>query len=287
VATINVTRGCAHGCVYCYAQAYSNYPGHGRVIIYENLAQKIEGELPRKRKKPTRAYFSPSCDPFQPLDAVLDATYDAMRVLLARGVSVAFLTKGVVPERFLDLFRERPGLVHAQIGLATLDASVAAMIEPGAAIPELRLANIRRLSDLGIPMALRIDPLFPFLTDTDENLSALFAEAASAGAKRVAASYLFMRGSLRGRVMSALRSRPAISERMADLFAKGLSLSLYEGGHRVLGLPMEFRRRNHERIARLAAAHGLAVHFCACKNGDVTSDACRIAGEESAAGYLF
>ena len=121
VSTVNITRGCAHRCIYCYGQGYSNYPGASRVVLYRNLAQKLEAELARKRKRPVRVYFSPSCDAFQPMDAVQDATYEIMSILLARKVSVAFLTKGRVGERFLRLFSKHPGSVYAQIGVTTLD----------------------------------------------------------------------------------------------------------------------------------------------------------------------
>jgi len=52
VATVNVTRGCVHGCVYCYTQGYSSYPGRGHVVVYEDLAGQVAGELARKRRKP-------------------------------------------------------------------------------------------------------------------------------------------------------------------------------------------------------------------------------------------
>ncbi len=287
VATINVTRGCAHGCVYCYAQGYSSYPGQGRVVVYSDLAEKVVDEFRRKRKKPTRAYFSPSCDAFQPIDSVLDATFGVMGALLDRGVYVAFLTKGAVPERFLDLFARRPKLVHAQIGLTTLNARIASRIEPGAAAPSARIENIRRLSALGVPVTLRIDPLIPLLTDTDEGLSALFAAARSAGAKGVAMGYLFLRRSMEEPVLTALRAEDAAAGRLTELLDRGMELALFEGGHRVLGLPTDFRRANYERITRIAAGFGLVTHVCGCKNRDVTSDVCRIAGEASHEGMLF
>ena len=53
--TINVTEGCAHGCVYCYTQGYSRYPRRGRIRLFENIPQLVERELTRKRRKPSNA----------------------------------------------------------------------------------------------------------------------------------------------------------------------------------------------------------------------------------------
>jgi DNA repair photolyase len=82
------------------------------VVVYSNLPEKLAAELPRKRKPVWRVYFSPSCDPFQPLHEVQRVTYQVMQLLLTRGISMAFLTKGTIPEPFMALFAPTPHLVH-------------------------------------------------------------------------------------------------------------------------------------------------------------------------------
>ena len=43
VATINLTAGCAHGCVYCYTRGYACFPHHGEVHVYVSwLAVQVE-----------------------------------------------------------------------------------------------------------------------------------------------------------------------------------------------------------------------------------------------------
>ena len=46
------------------------------------------------------------------------------------------------------------------------------MLEPLTASPRLRLRQIRRLRDLGIPVQVALEPLVPGLTDTRDNLAA-------------------------------------------------------------------------------------------------------------------
>ena len=97
VATINLTLGCAHSCLYCYARGYSTYPGDGRVVLYNNTLEKLRQELSRKRKRPHAIYFSPSCDLFQPVPQVLELGYQVLGYLLQEGIGVSFLSKGVIP----------------------------------------------------------------------------------------------------------------------------------------------------------------------------------------------
>ncbi len=110
VATINLTRGCAHRCAYCYTRGYRSYPAEDTVGLYVNTAAKLSDELDRKRRLPRLVYFSPSSDLFQPVPEVLDLAFEVLEILLQRGVAVAFLTKGAIPGRHMRLLTANPRL---------------------------------------------------------------------------------------------------------------------------------------------------------------------------------
>jgi len=150
VPTINFTAGCAHECRYCYACGYLTHPGEGKIRFYTNTLAKLREELRRKRKKPTTVYFSPSSDPFQPVPEVLDMAYDVFCFLLESEIGVAFVTKGLIPERHRKLLATHAPLVQGRIGLITLSPAMASAFEPGAAPPEARLAGLVVMSLLGM-----------------------------------------------------------------------------------------------------------------------------------------
>jgi DNA repair photolyase len=158
-ATVNVTRGCAHGCIYCYGRGYARYPGDGRLVVYRDTARRVAAELARKRRRPAAVYFCPSCDAFQPVEAVREQSHATMAAVLAAGVAVEFVTKGVVPERFLDLFARHTGRVAGQVGLTTLDDAVRRVLEPGAATVTERLRAVERLRQAGVAVSVRAEPL--------------------------------------------------------------------------------------------------------------------------------
>ena len=147
--TINVTQGCTLGCVYCYIQGYPDYPGKDRIVLYENTADLVREELSRRRKKPRRVYFSSSSDAFQNVPEVQEVSLETMRVLLEAGVEVAFLTKGVVGERFIELFARTPQLTFPQVGITTLQGDLSDKIEPNAASPSQRIGGIASLTGGG------------------------------------------------------------------------------------------------------------------------------------------
>ena len=183
ICTINITQGCAIGCGYCYIQGYSDYPGPGKVILYENTAELLASELQRRRRKPERVYFSPSSDAFQDIPEVQELTYRTMSLLLDVGVEVSFLTKGFVTERFFELFKKAPAAVFAQVGITTLDPVLSTNLERGAASPTQRLETMRRLSDIGVQTTARLDPLIPDVTDARSNIEPLLASLCQAGVR--------------------------------------------------------------------------------------------------------
>ncbi|MGB2938468.1 MAG: radical SAM protein [Phycisphaerae bacterium] len=275
VPTVNVSCGCVHGCVYCYTRGYSQYPGEGTVLVYRDPAARVERELARKRRKPTAAYFCPSCDAFQPVEAVLEETYRTMRVLFEAGVGVEFVTKGAVPGRFLGLFSRHPGRVSAQVGVTTLDDSLRAALEPGAAPVGERLLNISRLTDAGVSVAVRADPLIYGVTDGDSGLAALMAACRERGVTDVAASYLFLRPAITAGLKRHVVDRELL-ERILAPYRHPARVRLRGGAGRVAALPLAVRSAAYDRLRALAEACGMTLRVCGCKNPDLTDERCQL-----------
>ena len=268
---LNPTAGCAHLCSYCYARGYSNYPGDGTIVLYSNLAEKLENELRRKRKIPKFVYFSPSCDAFQPVKQVLDTTYDLMSLLLQKGIGVSFLTKGRIPDRFIALFKLHSNNVRAHIGMTTLDKQLQKMIEPHAATPGARLKNIRALVQIGVLPEVRLDPLIPGLTDPASNLSQLLQILGGSGIKNVGLNYLFLRPIINRNIREGLGHTKAM-EKISQAFCDNIDLQLLASKSRVKALNLDFRRKQYKRISLLAKQYGIKTYVCGYKNPDIAED---------------
>lgn len=277
VPTINLTAGCAHECRYCYARGYLTHPGEGKVRFYANTFAKLQEEFRRKRKKPTLVYFSPSSDPFQPVPEVLNMAYDVFRFLLESEIGVAFVTKGVIPERHRNLLASHARLVQGRIGLITLDPGTAAMFEPGAATPDERLTQAAELIGAGISLEARLDPILPGVTDGADCLEPLCESLARIGVRQIAASVLFLRPAVVGSLRRHISDK-ALLNRLLDRFVGGESLAIHAANSRVRALPMAARLEIFDRLKTIANRHGLEMLVCACKNPDIARGSCHISG---------
>ena len=270
-STLNITTGCAHLCIYCYARGYSNYPGNDTIVLYSNLAEKLERELVRKRKTPTFVYFSPSCDTFQPVKQVLDSAYSLMELLLRKGIGVRFLTKGSIPNKFIKLFKSHSNIVQAHIGITTLSRQLQKLIEPHAATPNARLKNINSLTEIGILPEIKFDPLIPELTDSVDNLGPLLKTLGGSGIKNVCLNYLFLRPIIYNNIRNALKHTKAM-KKISQAFCDNIDLKLLASKSRVKALNLQFRQKKYKDISLLARRYGIKTYVCGYKNPDVGED---------------
>ncbi len=275
IPTVNITSGCFHNCIYCYTKGYSQYPGDGKVILFDNTADKLRHELARKRTKPQAVYFCPSCDPFQPVPEILDQTYKTMVILLEAGIGVQFLTKAVVPQEFIKLFARHCNLVCGQIGLTSVDDSIRRIFEPKTASVSEKLATMRKLVGIGVTTGARADPLIYGIMDLDESLNDLFSEIAKTGVKEIAVNYLFLRPAIKEGIKKNVTDKELLSK-MLTPYRNGIKLPIGLKNSSGVALPKEIRENAFRRIRNIAESFGLSIHICGCKNSDITPESCNI-----------
>jgi len=281
-ATINLTRGCPHRCIYCYARGYRNYPGDDRVLLYGNTVEKLRSELFRRRRLPQTVYFSSSTDAFGPYRLLQRMTYETMRMLLEHGVAVSFLTKGYIWRRFYELWRPYPRLVHAQVGLNTLNPKIARCLEPLAATPRRRLKNVQRLLAADIELTVRIDPLVPYVTDAPDQMTDLCRQLAGMGVKHLSAAYLFVRPQILRNILSDLPGT-TLRRRIWEVYHAGVTVPLHGGGCAIRLPAAKYRAAGYERLRRISSRFGLRLRLCSCKNPDMNlPDKCNLAAVGSA-----
>jgi DNA repair photolyase len=275
IPTINITAGCFHRCIYCYSRGYSNYPGDDTVEVFTNLAQKLADELARKRVLPKITYFCPSSDPFQPVEQVLHQSFEVMNLLLQRNIGIQFITKGIIPPRFIELFARHKALVCGQIGISCIDDGIRQIFEPfTAAIPD-RLETLKILNGLGITVSARPDPLICGITDSDSQINELFSAITQAGCKQVSVSYLFLRPAIRRSLEAGIRNRELLVKLLTP-FRNAPVITMGTNNSAGTVLPKQLRVESFKRIRNLADKFGITVHICGCMNNDAFSESCNI-----------
>ena len=196
--SVNPYRGCAHGCVYCYARTTHEYLGFNagldfetKVIVKERAPALFRDWLARDSYEPEFIAFSGVTDCYQPAEREYQLTRGCMKVALEARQPVGITTKNALVSRYLDLLTEMAAFntVSVAISITTLDATLARTMEPRTSTPQAKLRTIRQLTDAGIPTSVMVSPIIPGLNDSE--LPAVLEAAAAAGAR--SARYIMLR----------------------------------------------------------------------------------------------
>ena len=197
-ASLNVYRGCEHGCVYCFARPTHEYLGlssgldfESRIFVKEDAPLLLRKELAKKSWKPQILVVSSVTDCYQPIERKLGVTRRCLEVLLDFRNPVSMITKNRLITRDIDLFKQMNEYhgIAVNISITTLDADLARVMEPRASSPAHRLAAVEELSRAGIPVNVLVAPVVPGLTDHE--MPSIIKRARQAGAR--SAGYVVLR----------------------------------------------------------------------------------------------
>lgn len=135
--TMNLYRGCCHGCIYCDSRsACYGIEDFGRVRAKENALALLRDEL-RRKVRPGIVGMGSMSDPYNPFEGELQLTRHALELLDAYGFGAAIATKGDGITRDIDVLRcmREHVPVLCKVTVTTTDAALAARVEPNAPSP--------------------------------------------------------------------------------------------------------------------------------------------------------
>ena len=189
-ASLNVFRGCEHGCSYCYARNTHEYLGFSagldfetKIMVKENAPELLRRELSSPKWKPQTLAMSGVTDCYQPIERRLQLTRRCLAVLAEFRNPVSIITKNYLVTRDIDLLRELAAhhAVTVHLSINSLDSELARKLEPRAASPKMRLAAVEALAKAGVPVGVLVAPVIPALNDHEMPSVLAAAKAAGAG----------------------------------------------------------------------------------------------------------
>ena len=170
---MNLYRGCTHGCIYCDSRSKCYQMNHDfeDIEIKRDAAKILHSQLARKQK-PCMISTGAMCDPYIPLEDELRLTRECLEIILRFGFGLAIQTKSARIMRDIDILKainEKTKCV-VQLTLTTFDEDLCRIIEPAVSTTSERFTVLEAMRDAGIPTVVWLDPILPFINDTDENL---------------------------------------------------------------------------------------------------------------------
>lgn len=249
---LNAYRGCTHGCRYCYALYSHQYLGshafYREVFVKTNAAERLERQLCAPSWDHAVVNLGGVTDSYQPAESQYRLMADILKLLIRYRTPCTISTKSALILRDYDLFAELARVAGANIAVTvtTMDEAVRRELEPGAFSSERRLDVIRAFSKTGVSTGIHLMPIVPLLTDSAENLEAIYASARDAGADYVLPGLLNLRGRTRDVFFQFLCAQyPTLLEPIGRLYGKGSASPDYKAGL-------------FQKVGAICASYGLA-----------------------------
>ena len=246
--TFNPYTGCDHGCTYCYASSY--IPRFSQCRPKKNLIQRIRSEAAKLTGEIIS--ISNSSDPYPRLEAKMRLMRSCLETLSGHKCKVQIITKSSLVTRDIDLLTKITSMVSMTI--TTDDEEIARLLEPYAPSVSERLKAVQKLVQKGLPTAVRIDPIIPFVNDRFEKLVETFAVL---GVKHITSSTYKVKQDDWRRFSATV---PELAARLKPLY--------FERGERIAGylyLPRNLRVNLMEKLRAAAERNGIA--FGTCREG--------------------
>jgi DNA repair photolyase len=175
---MNLYRGCTHGCIYCDSRSTCYQINHDfeDIEVKKNAIELLEKALRSKRKKCMIGTGS-MCDPYIHLEERLEHTRKCLELIYKNGFGLSILTKSSRILRDLDLLKAINDKTKCvvQMTLTTYDEDLCRIIEPNVSTTKERFETLKIMKENGIPTVVWLDPILPFINDTEENLRGILS----------------------------------------------------------------------------------------------------------------
>jgi DNA repair photolyase len=229
--TINAYRGCSHACVFCFARPTHDYLGLGigedferKIVVKVNAVERLRAELRSPKWEGNAIAMGTNTDPYQHAEGKYHLTQGIIKVLAEAKNPFSILTKSTLILRDLDLLAQAATRTQVAVSFSvgTLDRSVWRLTEPGTPPPDRRVEALRRLREAGVTCGVLVAPVLPGLSDSAEQLEAVVAACAAAGADSIHGVALHLRGPMRAHYFEWLAGvRPDLVALYRSRFAHG------------------------------------------------------------------
>lgn len=183
--TINLYRGCCHGCIYCDSRSDCYRTENFDVVRSKADALSIlRNELSRKIKTGVINTGSMS-DPYNPFEKKALLTRHALELIDAYGFGCAILSKNAMMKRDIDLFlsiKEHSPML-CKMTVTAADDALSSIIEPGVSLSSERFEALAQMSESGLFTGITMMPILPFIEDSEENIIRIVKYGHEAGVR--------------------------------------------------------------------------------------------------------
>lgn len=181
---MNLYRGCTHGCIYCDSRSKCYRMDHEfeDIEVKAKAAELLENTLRKKRRKGMISTGSMT-DPYVPIEEELLVTRRCLNQIERFDFGLVIQTKSKLILRDIDILEKinRKTKCIVAMTLTTYDEELCKILEPNVCTTKERFEVLMEMKKRNIPTIVWLDPILPFINDTEENMRGIMDYCVQAG----------------------------------------------------------------------------------------------------------
>jgi len=216
---LNPYKGCAHGCLYCYAPDIIKCEGYGEWGSWVEARANISRVLKKEIQKIGNAMIGLATvtDPYQPAEERLGLTRACLDVISKSDASLMLMTKSPLARRDFDLLKKIDKLEFC-VTITTFDEDLARSMEPNAPSPKARLELLRDAADAGLRTTAMVSPWLVATDHPEGELIDMIELLGQAGCRNITIDRLRLRPTAERRIRDTVqRTGHSSSDRLGSI----------------------------------------------------------------------
>ena len=204
--TINPYQGCQHRCGYCYATYEWSPEFYDKIYAKSNAPEVLDSQLKSWKSETIEPVMvSSATDAYQPAELKYGLTQKCIEVLQKHNVPYYVFTKSTLIERDLKLHQKYKENCFLVWSITTCDEKIRRLMEPGTPPAHSMFKLIKKFTDAGVSCGVNIDPIMPFITDSQSQLQEIIDSCHDSGVPYVFGALLRLRSDIWERVKIILK----------------------------------------------------------------------------------
>ncbi len=252
---LNIYRGCEHGCKYCYALYSHDYIGdssfYNDIFVKTNVVEKLEEQLSSPLWRREIVNIGGVTDSYQPAEAQYKLMPEILKLMIKYKTPCIISTKSDLVLRDYDLIDELSKITYVNIActITCMNEEMRRRIEPNGADSLERFSVLKEFSKTNASTGLHFMPIIPFLTDSRENVEALYSKAKDSNVGYVLPGVLYLRGKTRGVFLDFIKAEfPLLYPKFIELYKRG-------------GAGVEYKNELYKMVNEVKAKYNLSCSY--------------------------
>lgn len=232
---LNVYRGCEHGCKYCFALYTHKYMDSknffNEIYVKTNIVEQLEKLLHSKTWKREIINLGGVTDNYQPAEEKYKIMPEILKLLIKYKTPCIISTKSDLILRDYDLIDElsRITCVNIAATITCMDENIRSKIEPNGVLSQKRFEMLEQFKKTNSVIGLHMMPIIPFITDSPDNLEALYSMGNKIGVDYAITGILNLRGETKTVFLSFVKECfPAYYDDLCSMYKTGWAGSEYK-----------------------------------------------------------